>query len=223
MTTVPFRDRADAGKQLAVALADHFSSTGTGRVVVLALPRGGVPVGFAVATALRAPLDLITVRKLGAPGQEELALGAIASGGVLVRNESVVRALRLSAAEIAGIAGREARELARRESVYRAGRPATALDGRTVIVVDDGLATGSTMRAALGALRQRRPAELIVAVPVGAPETCAELRGHADRIICLATPQPFYSVGHWYDDFTQTTDAEVRALLERAAGLPPLV
>jgi predicted phosphoribosyltransferase len=183
---------------------------------VLALPRGGVPVAFEVAEALHAPLDIFLVRKLGVPGHEELAMGAIATGGVRVLNEDVVGYLNINDEVIERVAAREQRELERRERVYRGGRAAPDVRGRTVILVDDGLATGSTMRAAAAALRLQRPARIIVAVPVAAPQTCDEFRTEVDEIVCAATPEPFRGVGLWYEDFSQTTDEEVRELLARA-------
>jgi predicted phosphoribosyltransferase len=208
-----FRDRTEAGRQLAARLAGY---AGRPDVLVLALPRGGVPVAYEVARALRAPLDVFLVRKLGVPGHEELAMGAIASGGVRVLNEEVVRRLGLSEEAINAVAADEQRELKRRERLYRRERPPPDVRGRTVILIDDGLATGSTMRAAVAALRQQGPAHIVVAVPVGAPETCAELQSEADEAICTRMPEPFYAVGLWYEDFSQTTDEVVRELLERA-------
>ncbi|GAB3101078.1 phosphoribosyltransferase [Lysobacter terrae] len=205
-----YRDRRHAGVLLAQALADYRDRDD---VVVLGLPRGGVPVAFEVAHALSAPLDIFLVRKLGAPGQEELAVGAIASGGVRVLNLAIVRALHLDDAQIEAIARREQAELERREHVYRAGRDEVPLAGRTVIVIDDGLATGATMRAAVHALRQRGPERIVVAVPVGAVDSRALLRREADEVVCLQAPEPFGGVGLWYDDFSQTSDDEVRALL----------
>jgi len=210
-----FRDRADAGRRLAAKLRPL---AGREDVIVLALPRGGVPVGFEVARGLGVPLDVFLVRKLGTPGREELAMGAIASGGVRVLNTEIVRALGITPDEIAGAAAREAGELRRREEAYRDGRPAPDLRGKTVILVDDGLATGSTMRAAVAAVRKLGPARGVVAVPVGAAETCQEFRGVADDVVCVDTPEPFFAVGNWYEDFAQTTDDEVRDLLARAAG-----
>jgi predicted phosphoribosyltransferase len=186
-------------------------------VIVLALPRGGVPVAFEVARALHAPLDVFLVRKLGLPGHEEFAMGAIASGGVRVLNEDVVRALRIPENVIEAVSAAEQRELERRERLYRGDRPPPAVRGRTVILVDDGLATGSTMRAALTALRRQGAARIVVAVPIGAPETCAEFEREADDVICARTPEPFYAVGLWYGDFSQTTDEEVHDLLEQVA------
>jgi predicted phosphoribosyltransferase len=211
---VPFRDRTDAGRQVAARLSRFADRPG---VVVLGLPRGGVPVAYEVARALHAPLDIFLVRKLGVPGHEELAMGAIASGGVRVLNEDVVQSLRIPPAAIDYVAAREQAELERRESSYRGGRPAPDVSGRVVILVDDGLATGSTMKAAVAALRQQNPARLVVAVPVAALPTCAELAGLVDEIVCAETPEPFYAVGTWYDDFAQTTDEELRRLLEQAA------
>ena len=209
-----FKDRVTAGRLLAGKLGKYADRSD---VVVLALPRGGVPVGFEVAQALHAPLDLFLVRKLGMPGQEELAMGAIASGGVRVLNEDVVDALRIPQEVIDAVAAEEEQELKRREREYRGDRPPPQVRGRVVILIDDGLATGSTMRAAVAALRKQRPARIVVAVPVGAAETCAEMQGEADDVVCARTPTPFYAVGQWYNDFSQTTDEEVRALLEQAA------
>jgi predicted phosphoribosyltransferase len=209
-----FRNRREAGQVLASLLAAY---RGRPDVVVLGLPRGGVPVAYEIATALHAPLDVMVVRKLGVPGHEELAMGAIASGGVQVVNEDVVRHLGLTPAILTSVAAIEAQELARREQAYRGERPPVAVEGRTVILVDDGLATGSTMRAAVAALRRRHPARIIVAVPTAAPETCEELKQEVDEIVCAMTPTPFYGVGEWYEEFGQTSDDEVRDLLERAA------
>ncbi|HYT92459.1 MAG TPA: phosphoribosyltransferase [Gemmataceae bacterium] len=209
-----FRNRTEAGRQLAAKFAAYADRSD---VLVLALPRGGVPVAFEVARALHAPLDVFLVRKLGVPGHEELAMGAIASGGVRVLNEDVVRPLRIPGEVIDAVAAEERQELERRERSYRGDRPAPDVRGRPVILVDDGLATGSTMRAAVAALRQQRPARIVVAVPVGAPETCAEFQEEADESICARTPEPFYAVGLWYGDFSQTTDEEVHDLLARAA------
>ncbi|HEX6909523.1 MAG TPA: phosphoribosyltransferase [Longimicrobium sp.] len=211
--TTRFRDRVEAGRALAAELGEY---AGRGDVLVLALPRGGVPVGYEVAQALGAPLDVFIVRKLGVPGHEELAMGAIATGGVRVLNETVVQQLRIPGAAIDAVARREGEELERREREYRDGRPAPDVRGRTVILVDDGLATGATMRAAARALRQLGPARVVVAVPVAAGESCDEFRGEVDDVVCTLTPEPFFGVGMWYDDFSQTTDAEVRDLLARA-------
>jgi predicted phosphoribosyltransferase len=209
-----FRNRTEAGQLLAARLTAYANRPD---VLVLALPRGGVPVASEVARALQAPLDVFLVRKLGVPGHEELAMGAIASGGVRVLNEEVVHALEIPEEVIAIVAAEERQELERRERTYRGDRPAPDVRGRTVILVDDGLATGSTMRAAVAALRRQRPARIVVAVPVGSSETCAELQAEADEAVCARTPEPFYAVGFWYKDFAQTTDEEVHDLLERAA------
>jgi putative phosphoribosyl transferase len=204
-----FRDRADAGRQLAEKL-DAFA--GRTDVIVLALPRGGVPIGYQVAKALNAPLDIFLVRKLGVPGHEEFAKGAIASGGVRVLNGQLVRQLPNAEALIEVVTQRETAELQRREREYRNGRPLLDVRGKTVILVDDGLATGSTMRAAVRALRKRDVAEIIVAVPVGAPEACAEFQDEVDEVVCLMMPRNFRAVGRFYQDFSQTTDNEVREL-----------
>jgi predicted phosphoribosyltransferase len=209
-----FRDRIEAGQVLANRLVPY---TNRPDVLVLALPRGGVPVAYEVARMLHAPLDIFLVRKLGVPGHEELAMGALASGGAHVLNEEVVRGLHISEEVIAAVAEREQEELARRERLYRGERPAPDVRSRTVILVDDGLATGSTMRAAIAALRQQGPARIVVAVPVGACETCVELQTEADEVVCARTPEPFHAVGLWYEDFTQTTDEEVHELLARTA------
>jgi putative phosphoribosyl transferase len=208
-----FRDRADAGRRLAERLSGYAGRQG---LLVLALPRGGVPVAYEVARALGAPLDIFLVRKLGAPGHVELAMGAIASGGVRVVNQDVVRYLNVPEEVIDAVAMEEQQELERREHAYRGERPAPDVGGRTVILVDDGLATGSTMRAAATALRRHAPARIVVAVPVAAPQTCDEFRAEVDDIVCALTPEPFQAVGLWYQDFSQTTDEEVRDLLERA-------
>jgi predicted phosphoribosyltransferase len=205
-----YRDRADAGRTLARMLAAYRHEPS---LLVLGLPRGGVPVAYEVARALHAPLDVFLVRKLGVPGHEELAMGAIASGGVRVLNEDVLAHLAVPPRAVMNVAQRELAELQRRERIYRDDRPPPDVAGKTVILVDDGLATGSTMRAAVLALRAQGPAKLIVAVPVGAPQTCESFRHEVDRAICAMTPQPFYAVGQWYDDFSEVTDAEVRALL----------
>jgi len=212
-----FRNRADAGRRLAEKLVAY---AGRPDVLVLALPRGGVPVGFEVARALEAPLDVFVVRKLGVPGHEELAMGAIASGGAWALNDDVVKALSIPDVVIRAVASREIKELERREQLYRGDRPALDVGGCTVILVDDGLATGSTMRAAIAAVSRLGPARLIVAVPTAARTTCAELGHEVDECVCVITPDPFYTVGTWYEDFSQTTDEEVRDLLERAAVEP---
>lgn len=209
-----FRDRTEAGQRLARRLSAYADRDD---VLVLALPRGGVPVGFEVARELGAPLDVFVVRKLGVPGHEELAMGAIASGGVRVLNQDVVDGLDIPDAMIDAVAMRELHELERREHSYRDDLPAPDVQGRTVILVDDGLATGSTMRAAVAALRRLGPHQIIVAVPTAAPTTRAEFQYIADACICDMTPEPFHAVGLWYDDFSQTTDDEVRELLARAA------
>jgi putative phosphoribosyl transferase len=189
-------------------------------VVVLALPRGGVPVGFEVAKALHAPLDVFVVRKLGLPGQVELAMGAIGSGGVRVLNRDLLRALRIPEEVVDQITQEEHRELERREREYRDGRSPVDVRGKTVILVDDGLATGSSMHVAVLALKQKEPAQVVVAVPVAPADTCAELQSVADKVVCAITPQPFLGVGQWYEDFSQTSDEEVRELLRRAATFP---
>ena len=213
MTAVnlPFSDRRHAGRVLATHLEQHRSRAG---LLVLAPPRGGVAVGFEVARELQAPLDIFVVRKLGVPGHEEYAMGAIASGGVKVMNPMPGLTVRPEA--IAAVVDREQAELIRREQLYRKQRPAVLLLGRTVIVVDDGLATGSTMQAAVLAIRQQHPLSITVAVPVGARDTCAALRQRADEVICAETPEPFRAVGLWYQEFPQATDDEVCALLEEA-------
>src|SRR2546428_9271138 len=208
-----YRDRSEAGKQLAARLAKYADRDD---VLVLALPRGGVPVGLEVAKQLHVPLDIFLVRKLGLPGHEELAMGAISTGGVRVVNEEVVDYLQIPVSVIDAIAAIELRELERRERAYRGDHPEPDVQGKTIILVDDGLATGSTMRAAAVALRQQDPARIVVAVPVSAPQTCDEYRMGADEIVCAITPEPFYGVGQWYSDFSQTTDAEVSDLLEKA-------
>jgi erythromycin esterase-like protein/predicted phosphoribosyltransferase len=207
-----FRDRREAGRLLAAQLGAYANRPD---VLVLALPRGGVPVAYEVARALGAPLDIFLVRKLGVPGYEELAMGAVATGGVRVLNDQVVDGLRLPDYVIDAVAAQEHQELTRRERLYRGGRPPPDVRGRTVILVDDGLATGATMHAAIKALRQQQPARIVVAVPTAAPETCEALRAEVDEVICAITPEPFHAVGRWYEDFSQTTDEEVRDLLAR--------
>jgi predicted phosphoribosyltransferase len=209
----PFRDRRDAGKKLATKLTAY---TGRGDVLVLALPRGGVPVGYEVAHALNAPLDIFMVRKLGVPGREELAFGAIASGGIRVLNGDVIRMLGIPDEVINFVARRELEELTRRENLYRGDRSSPDVMNRAIILVDDGLATGASMRAAIAGLRTLQPARIVVAVPVAAPEACDTLRRDADEIVCGVTPEPFYGVGRWYEDFSQVTDEEVRMLLQEA-------
>jgi putative phosphoribosyl transferase len=205
-----FRDRAHAGKVLARALSRY---AGRDDVIVLALPRGGVPVAAELARALGAQLDVFVVRKLGLPEHEELAMGAVAPGGVLVLDDRLVRGLGLPDEVLQETVEKELRELERREAAYRAGRPPLDLEGKTVILVDDGLATGATMRAAALALRKYKPARVVVAVPVASAETCDEFRADVDEIVCALTPSPFHAVGLWYDDFSQTSDEEVRELL----------
>ncbi len=211
---LPFRDRADAGRQLARLLL-HYQ--GRSDLIVLGLPRGGVPVAAEVARELRAPLDVFLVRKLGLPGHEELAMGAIASGGIRVLNQEVVHEFRIPSEVIDRVAAREMAELQRREKLYRGSLPPPAVTGRVPILVDDGLATGSTMRAAVAAVRLQRPARIVVAVPVAAPSTCREFRHEVDEVVCAETPELFFAVGAWYEDFSQTTDEEIRALLGRPA------
>ncbi len=208
-----FEDRRAAGRALARRLAGY---AGVPAVVVLGLPRGGVPVAYEIALALRAPLDVFVVRKLGVPDEEELAMGAIASGGARVLNEDLIRALHLNDAVIERVTQREQQELERRETAYRSGRAAIDVEGHVVIVVDDGLATGATMRAAVRTLRAMKPARLVVAVPTAAPDVCRELAADVGEVVCLRTPVPFYGVGYWYDDFSPTTDEEVRRLLALA-------
>jgi predicted phosphoribosyltransferase len=215
MNSAIFRDRCDAGRQLAVRLANF---AGGGEVLVLGLARGGVPVAFEVARALGAPLDVLIIRKLGVPAQRELAMGAIASGGVRVLNSQIVRRIPNAEAVIEQVAAVEQRELERRETQYRGDRPAAEVRGKVVIVVDDGLATGASMRAAVQSLRRRAAAQVVVAVPIGSSEACAALVSEADELICLTAPVEFDAVGQAYDDFSQTTDDEVRALLAEANG-----
>jgi predicted phosphoribosyltransferase len=209
-----FENRADAGRQLAARL--HAYAGGDTRV--LALPRGGVPVAYEVALALNAPLDVFVVRKIGAPGREELAIGAIASGGVRVLNEDTIATLGVDRLTVEEITQREARELERREDAYRGSLPAPNVEGRTVIFIDDGLATGASMHAAILALRQRNPGAIVVAVPVAPRDTCAALAPFVDALLVLATPEPFRGVGAWYADFSQVSDEEVRALLRDASA-----
>jgi putative phosphoribosyl transferase len=210
---IRFRNRRDAGVKLARELREY---AGRRDVIVLALPRGGVPVGYEVAKALDVPLDVFIVRKLGLPWHEELAMGALASGGVRLLDTDLIRVAQVSDEEIERITQQEQVELERREKQFRGDRPFPSLDGKTSILVDDGLATGSTMRVAVAALRLEKPASIVVAVPVAAVETCAGFRDVADRIVCAETPQPFNAVGLWYEDFSQTTDDEVHELLDRA-------
>jgi predicted phosphoribosyltransferase len=216
-----FRDRRDAGRRLAGRLSHLRTAQG---LLVLALPRGGVPVGFEVAQALDAPLDVLLVRKLGVPGRDELAMGAIASGGRRVLDADLIEKLDISRREVAAVEARELKELERRERAYRGDRQPPAITGRTIILVDDGVATGSTMKAAIEALREERPASIVVAVPVAPTSTQRELEALADETICVATPEPFYAVGAFYVDFEATSDEEVRRLLALAAqGRPSAV
>jgi len=210
-----FRNRSHAGQVLAPLLTQY---AGSFDVIVLALPRGGVPVGFEVARSLNVSLDVYLVRKLGVPGQEELAMGAIATGGVVVINDSVTDSLGISRSEIDRVAAEEGAELTRRESLYRGSSAAPALRDQTVILIDDGLATGATMRAAVQSVRVQKPQRIVVAVPTGAAETCARIAREVDEVVCASTPEPFYAVGMWYEDFSQTTDEEVRELLTRIQG-----
>src|SRR5258705_11009881 len=221
-----FRDRREAGRVLAEKLTTYANRSDG---LVLALPRGGVPVGYEVAGAVDKPMDVFVVRKLGVPGYEELAMGAVATGGILVLNDQLVTRLGIPDHVIDVVAAREQQELARRERLYRGGRPSPQVRARTGILVDDGLATGATMHAAIQALRQQQPARIAVAVPTAAPETCEELRTEVDDVICAITPEPFHAVGLWYRDFAQTTDEEVRDLLalrnmqERSEEVPASV
>lgn len=212
-TNQRFKDRSEAGRLLGERLGEYG---GRDDVVILALPRGGVPVGLEVARALSAPLDTFVVRKLGVPGHEELAMGAIASGGVRVVNDDVVRELGIGEEAIARVANQELAELSRREHSYRGERGSPQLENKTVVIVDDGLATGSTMRAAVAALRSHEPARIVIAVPVGAPTVCEELGKEADEIVCLLQPEPMSAISIWYERFDQTTDDEVRELLAEA-------
>jgi putative phosphoribosyl transferase len=210
----PYQDRRAAGRYLAEKLVDHARRTD---VLVLALPRGGVPVAYEVARALDAPLDVFLVRKLGVPGHEELAFGAIATGGVRLLNADVVRGLGIPPEVIDRVAATELAELERRGSEYCGDRLPPDVRGKSVILIDDGLATGASMRAAVAALRQEQPARIVVAVPIAAPATCEEFQDEVDEVVCARTPEPFHAVGYWYEDFPQTSDGEVRELLRRAA------
>ena len=215
---LPYKDRCEAGRELADALQPYANRPG---VLILALPRGGVPVAYQVARSLKAPMDLMLVRKLGLPGHEELAIGAIATGGIRVLNAEVVQESGISEAQIEQVAAVELQELRRRERIYRDNRPLPDVQGRCVILIDDGLATGATMHAAIAALRLQRPSEIVVAVPVAPPDTVTSLRQQADAVICPAMPEPFFGVGLWYADFVQVTDAEVRELLAEIWPGPP--
>jgi predicted phosphoribosyltransferase len=209
----PFIDRRDAGRKLARKLSTY---AGQPNILVLALPRGGVPVAYEVALALSAPLDVFIVRKLGLPGREELAMGAVASGGVRVLNGDIIRTLSIPDEVIHIVAKRELQELQRREKLYRKDRPSPEVSDRTILLIDDGLATGASMRAAIAGLRAQHPARIVVAIPAAAPDVCEAFRSEVDDIVCAITPEPFYGVGRWYEDFSQVTDEEVRILLEEA-------
>jgi putative phosphoribosyl transferase len=210
---IPFKDRRDAGRTLAQKLTPY---AGQPDLLILALPRGGVPVAYEVARALNAPLDIFLVRKLGLPGREELAIGAIATGGVRVLNRDIIRTLSIPDEVINFVARREIQELQRREQLYRGDRPALEVRDRTIIIIDDGLATGASMRAAVAGLRAHHPARIVVAVPIAAENVCEAFRTEVDEIICAITPEPFYGVGRWYENFSQITDQEVRILLVKA-------
>jgi putative phosphoribosyl transferase len=210
--TIRLRNRTEAGQMLASLLTDYANRPD---VLVLGLPRGGVPVAFEVAKALNVPLDICLVRKLGVPGHKELAMGAIASGGIRVLNYDVVSWLGISSNTIDEVAAKEQRELERRDRVYRGDRTQSDVSNRTIILVDDGIATGSTMRAAIAILQQQQPEQIVVAVPVAPAQTCKELKSEVDKVVCLMTPEPFYAIGLWYENFEQTTDEEVRELLAK--------
>lgn len=212
MLQLPFRDRTEAGRQLALELTRRDPGTNS---IVLALPRGGVPIGLPVAEALGVPLDIIIVRKLGVPWQPELAMGALA-GTTRILDHTLIDQFRISDSDIETVVARETKELKRRDELYRGSRPAPALTGRTVILVDDGLATGSTMLAAVRHVRAAHPQKVIVAVPVASAQACGRFRKEADECVCLATPEPFFAVGEWYTDFRQITDSEVQEILSRA-------
>jgi putative phosphoribosyl transferase len=214
-----FNDRVDAGRKLAKRLTEYANRPD---VLLLALPRGGVPVAFEVAKELNVNMDVFIVRKLGVPGNEELAMGAIASDNIRVLNEDVIGAFQIPPKLIDEIADNEFRELERRERLYRGNRPKPKISGSTIILIDDGLATGATMRAAVMAVKTKNPAKIVIAVPTAAPDTCSAFGNEVDEIICVATPEPFYGVGAWYEDFSQTTDKEVCELLGRAAKIKPI-
>jgi len=207
---LPFRDRSEAGRILASRLTGYAGRDDT---MILALPRGGVPVGHEVARRLSIPLDVFVVRKLGVPGHRELAMGAIASGGTVFLDNEVISTWQVSEGEVVETIRQQSEELERRERTYRCGRAAPQTGGRTVILVDDGLATGASMRAAVRALRQQHPARIVVAAPTACADTCREIAAEADEVICVCTPEPFFAVGQWYDDFSEITDDEVRELL----------
>lgn len=213
-----FNDRADAGKKLAKKLSEYANRSD---VIILALPRGGVPVAFEVAKELNVKMDVFIVRKLGVPGNEELAMGAIASENIRVLNEDVIRSFQIPQSVIDEVAVNELRELERRERLYRGNRPKPDISGSTVILIDDGLATGATMRAAAAAVKTKNPAKIVIAVPTAASDTCSAFENEVDKTICVATPEPFYGVGAWYEDFSQTTDKEVCELLNKAAKIKP--
>ena len=213
-----FNDRADAGKKLAKKLSEYANRSD---VIILALPRGGVPVAFEVAKELNVKMDVFIVRKLGVPGNEELAMGAIASDNIRVLNEDVIRSFQIPQSVIDEVAVNELRELERRERLYRGNRPKPDISGSTVILIDDGLATGATMRAAAAAVKTKNPAKIVIAVPTAASDTCSAFENEVDKTICVATPEPFYVVGAWYEDFSQTTDKEVCELLNKAAKIKP--
>jgi predicted phosphoribosyltransferase len=213
MNTI-FRDRTDAGQRLATRLTTYTRRADT---LVLGLPRGGVPVAYEVARTLDLPLDLYVVRKLGVPGRAELAMGAIASGGVRVLNDTLISSLGITSEQVAAVTAQETAELARRELAYRGGRPPVAIHGRTVLLIDDGMATGATMFAAIAALRQQDPMRIVVAVPVAAAATCQQVGALVDEVVCAFVPESFYAVGLWYDDFEQAEDATMLALLDQRA------
>jgi len=219
MVDLPFQDRSEAGRLLGAELASRKLPVNT---IILALPRGGLPVGAEVAEALKAPLDVVVVRKLGVPWQPELAMGAIA-GGTRVLDHQLIRDLRISNKEVEAVVARETKEVERREKLYRGGLPALDLRARTVVIVDDGLATGSTMLAATRHIRSFHPERLIIAVAVGSSDACNRLRREADECICLAMPEPFFAVGEWYTDFRQVTDDEVRDILKNSQSLTPAI
>lgn len=212
-----FKDRVDAGRKLARELSKYANRSD---VLILALPRGGVPVAFEVAKELNVKMDVFIVRKLGVPGNEELAMGAIASDNIRVLNEDIVRSFQIPERVIDKVAENELRELERREHAYRGDRPKPEISGSIIILIDDGLATGATMRAAAAALKTKNPTKIVVAVPTAAPDTCEFFRREIDEVICVATPEPFYGVGAWYEDFSQTSDKEVCELLDKARALP---
>ena len=214
---VPFLNRVDAGKHLAARLNAYANRAD---VVVLGLPRGGVPVAFEVAQSLHAPLDVCIVRKLGVPDRKELAMGAIGMGGVVVINPDVIESWRISQAELDRVVAEEQQELERRDRLYRCGRPAPVVKGKVVVLVDDGIATGATVKAAISTLQQHNPKRIVVATPIAPQSICEELEANVARVVCLATPDPFFAIGQWYEDFDQTSDAEVQQLLNIAEPAP---